>query len=197
MTRTNRGLPAWLTAVTSRGSNKSTPPSAWPNPARRERYAVAAGGLDSRLRALRSTRELTHCSDSQLRSLLQYVDEIVVLTGWRGAVEGRLCNEFLIVIEGRLRAVSARGGCQTLEPGNTWGWNAMRERLVNDATVVAESDARLLVMGHAQFRAVRAVAAPPEANVHQPDTAELGPEPTPMAGLITAPGQGPRVTGGD
>jgi CRP-like cAMP-binding protein len=196
MTRANRGLPAWLTAVTSRRSNRSTPPSVWPNPARRERYAVAAGGLDSRLRALRSTRELTHCSDSQLRSLLQYVDEIVVLTGWRGAVEGRLCNEFLIVIEGRLQAVSAGRGCQTLGPGDSWGWNAMWERLVNDATVVAESDARLLVMGHAQFRAVKAAVAPPEATVHQRDTADLGPEPTPMAGSISASGQEPRVTRG-
>jgi hypothetical protein len=74
----------------------------------------------------------------------------------------------------------------------------MWERLVNDATVVAESDARLLVMGHAQFRAVKAVAAPPEANVHRRDSADRGPEPIPMtAGLIGASGQGPRFTEGD
>jgi len=124
------------------------------------------------------------------------VDEVVVPAGWRGAVEGRPCNEFLIVIEGRLRAVSARGGCQTLEPGDTWGWNAMWERVVNDATVVAESDARLLVMGHAQFRAVKAVAAPPVAKVQARDAADRGPEPIPLAGLISASGQGPRIIGG-
>jgi hypothetical protein len=196
MTRTNRGLPLWLTAVTSRSSHKSTMAGAWPNQAERERHIGAARGPDSRLRALRSSGELTQCSDSQLRSLLQHVDEIAVRAGCRVAVEGRPCSQFLIVIEGRLRAVSARGGCQTLGAGDSWGWNAMWERLVNDATVVAESDARLLVMGHAQFRAVKAVAAPPEANAHLCDTADRGPEPIVTAGLISAFGQGPRFTGG-
>jgi len=196
MSRTNRRLLPWMTAVISHSSHKPTWVRPWPDQAGRERHIGATRGLEARLRALRSTGELAQCSESELRSLLQCVDEIVVLTGWRGAVEGRPCNEFLIVIEGRLRAVSARGGCQTLEAGDTWGWNAMWERLVNDATVVAESDARLLVMGHAQFRAVKAVAAPPEATVHQRDTADLGPEPIPMAALISASGQGPRITGG-
>jgi hypothetical protein len=38
------------------------------------------------------------------------------------------------------------------------GWRAMWERGPNEATVVVESEARLLVMGHAQFRAVKAEA---------------------------------------
>src|SRR5215472_16149785 len=149
----------------------------------RIRHISAAPGLDSRLRALRATGELAQCSDSQLRPLLQYVDEILVHAGCRVAVEGQRCSQFLIVIEGRLRAVSARGGCQTLGAGDSWGWNAMWQRAVNDATVVAESDARLLVMGHAQFRAVKAVAAPPEANAHACDPADGGPEPVPIAVL--------------
>lgn len=196
MTRTNRGLPLWLTAVTSRSSHKSTTARAWPNPAQRERHTGAARGLDSRLRALRSTGGLARCSDSELRSFLQHVDEIAVQAGCRVAVEGQPCSQFLIVIEGRLRAASAHGGCQTLGSGDSWGWNAMWERLVNDATVVAESDARLLVMGHAQFRAVKAIAAPPEAYAHVCGTADRGPEPIPIAGLISAFGQGPRFTGG-
>jgi hypothetical protein len=99
------------------------------------------------------------------------------------------------VIEGRLRAVSARGGCQTLGAGDSWGWNATWERLANDATVVAEADARLLVMGHAQFRAVKALMAQPEADGHGEPYRGLWPEPIPIAGLISAFGQGPRFTG--
>jgi CRP-like cAMP-binding protein len=144
-----------------------------------------AQGLDSRLRALRATRQLSQCSDSQLRSLLPHVDEIAVRSGSRVAVEGRPCNQFLIVIEGWLRAVSARGACQTLGSGDSWGWNAMWERSVSEATVVAESDTRLLVIGHAQFRAVKAVAAPPEVNAHV-CSADRGPKPTLTAGLISA-----------
>jgi CRP-like cAMP-binding protein len=148
---------------------------------------------DSRLRALRSTPGLTECSDSRLRSILRHVDEIAVRAGSRLAVEGQPCREFLIVIEGRLRAVSSRGGCQTLEAGDSWGWNAMWERSPNDATVVAESDTRLLVMGHAQFRAVKAVAAPPEVTAHV-CSADRGPKPTLTAGWVGAFGQTPGFT---
>jgi len=34
----------------------------------------------------------------------------------------------------------------------------MWERSVNDLTLVAETDTRLLVMGHEQFRAVKGIA---------------------------------------
>lgn len=117
------------------------------------------GGLDCRLQALRSTAVLAHCSNSQLRSLIRYLDEVTVPAGSRVAVEGRPCSQFLIVTEGRLRTDSLRGESHTLRAGDCWGWDAMWERSPNDATVVAESDARLLVMGHAQFRAAKAVAS--------------------------------------
>lgn len=130
-----------------------------PSPNRAGRKGNGFRGLDFRLNALRSTAELARHSDSELRPLLQYVDEVVVQEGCQVAVEGQLCSQFLIVAEGRLRAVSLRGGSNTLEAGDSSGWNEMWERSVNDATIVAETDARLLVMGHAQFRAVKAVAS--------------------------------------
>ena len=129
-----------------------------PSPNGAGRKVSGVRGLDFRLNALRSTPELARYSDSQLRPLLQYVDEVVVQEGCQVAVEGHLCSQFLIVTEGRLRAVSLHGGGHTLAAGDSWGWNEMWERSVNDATIVAETDARLLVMGHAQFRAVKAVA---------------------------------------
>jgi len=115
---------------------------------------------ERRLQALRSSRELAHCSSSQLRGLVQYVDEVAVPAGSRIATEGQVCNQFLIVIEGRLRVAAPGHRCHTMGPGDSWGWNAMWDRSANDATVVAESDARLLVMGHAQFRAAKAIANP-------------------------------------
>lgn len=129
-----------------------------PSPAGAGREVSGLRGLDFRLKALRSTAALAPYSDSQLRPLLQYVDEVVVKEGCQVAVEGQLCSQFLIVTEGRLRAASPRGGGHTLAAGDSWGWNEMWERSVNGATIVAETDARLLVMGHAQFRAVKAVA---------------------------------------
>lgn len=115
-------------------------------------------GLDFRIRGLRSSGELARLSKSELHSLLSYVDEVVVQAGCRVALEGELCKQYVIVTEGRLRAVSGRGESYTLGPTDSCGWAAMWERSVNEATVVAESTTRLLVVGHAQFRALKAVA---------------------------------------
>jgi CRP-like cAMP-binding protein len=117
--------------------------------------------LTSRLDTLRSTVELAKCSTSELRSLLQYVDEVTVPAGTRIALRGETCSQFVIVAEGRLRAGSADDGWRTLLPGDTAGWAAMWEMTANDATVIAQTDARLLVTGHAQFRAVKAIVERP------------------------------------
>jgi CRP-like cAMP-binding protein len=122
------------------------------------RPEVAAGSLSSRLDTLRSTRELQACSTRELRSLLQHVDELTVPAGSRIAIKGQPCSQFVIVAAGRLQVTSQGNTARTLLPGDTAGWAAMWDRSANEATVVAESDARILVMGHAQFRAVKAVA---------------------------------------
>ena len=115
----------------------------------------------SRLDTLRSTAELAGCSTAELRSLLPYVDEVTVPAGTRIAVRGKTSNQFVIVAEGRLRAGSPGYGRHTLLPGETAGWAAMWEMAANDETVIAETEARLLVMGHAQFRAIKAIAQRP------------------------------------
>ena len=98
---------------------------------------------------------------SELRSLLQYMDEITVPAGTRIAVRGETCSQFVIVAEGRLRAGSPDGGWYSLLPGGSAGWAAMWEMAANDETVIADTEVRLLVMGHAQFRAVKAIAQRP------------------------------------
>jgi CRP-like cAMP-binding protein len=110
---------------------------------RRERYC-----------ALRAVRELESCSDQEVESLLAYTDEAHVFAGEQVALEGRLCTELVVVIDGTLRARSSAIG-----PGGSFGWDAMWEHSTNRATVVAETDVRVLVMGRAQFRAVKAVAS--------------------------------------
>ena len=110
----------------------------------------------SRFAALRATAELASCSDAEVRSLLGYADEARLVAGDRVAQEGVYCAELVVVIEGTLRARA-----RVIGPGQTFGWDAMWERSTNPATVVAETDARLLVMSHEQFRAVKAVVEPP------------------------------------
>jgi CRP-like cAMP-binding protein len=111
-----------------------------------------------RLRILSSTKELGALSRAQLRALLPFVDEMHVSAGTRLALEGRFCDLFLIVAAGEIETCR-RGSKGKLEPGDTAGWNAMHERGWHDATLVAATSARLLVMSHAQFRAVKALVA--------------------------------------
>jgi CRP-like cAMP-binding protein len=118
---------------------------------------LRSGVLDERLRALRSIPELASLNGRALACLVSYVDEVEVGAGSRIATEGRPCEQFVIVERGCLRADSPGGRRRNLGPGDSWGWTQMWERSLSDRTVVTETPARLLVMGHAQFRAVKAL----------------------------------------
>jgi CRP-like cAMP-binding protein len=113
-----------------------------------------------RLRTLRLTKELGRHSNSQLRALLSFVDEISVPAGTQLAEEGRLCHQFLIVAEGQLETCQ-HGRQGKLGPGESFGWQAMHEQGWHDATVMAATCVRLLVMSHEQFRAIKALATEP------------------------------------
>jgi CRP-like cAMP-binding protein len=108
-----------------------------------------------RFAALRAVAELEPCTDSEIWSLLTYADEVRLFAGDRVAQDGRFCTELVVVIEGALCS-----GSHLVGPGETAGWSEMWERALNPATVTAETDARLLVMSHDQFRAVKALVGP-------------------------------------
>jgi CRP-like cAMP-binding protein len=130
------------------------------------RRAAGASGLEARLSVLGSVPELSSCSDSQLRTLLQYADEVSVQSGIQVATEGKPSSQLLIVAEGQLRAESRDGRRRTLSAGDTVGWIGMWERGLNEATVVAETPARLLAVSRAQFRAFQAVTCAPSKGVN-------------------------------
>jgi CRP-like cAMP-binding protein len=111
---------------------------------------------DQRLSILRMTAQLTDASDAALRSLLPHLDEANVRAGETLAREGAACHQLIIVASGQLSA-RRDGGATFLGGGDVYGWEAMRERGLNDATVVALADSHLYLMSHAQFRAAVAV----------------------------------------
>ena len=108
-----------------------------------------------RFAALRAVGQLEPCTDSQIWSLLTHADEVRLFAGDGVAQEGRYCTELVVVIEGALCS-----GFHLVRPGQTVGWSEMWERSLNPVTVTAETDARLLVMSHDQFRAVKALVGP-------------------------------------
>jgi hypothetical protein len=116
-----------------------------------------------RFAALRAVAELEPCTDSEIWWLLTHADEVRLFAGNRVAHEGRYCDELVIVMEGTLCS-----GPHLVGPGEAIGWEEMWQRSTNPATVTAETDARLLVMSHDQFRAVKALVDPgPVRSVEQ------------------------------
>jgi RimJ/RimL family protein N-acetyltransferase len=130
-----------------------------PQPSSEDGRLAEPWSLECRFRALRMVPELSRFSDPELRALLPFVDEAIVPRGATLASLGRPCREFVIVAEGCLSVV-ASGSRTRLETGGAAGFAAMLERTDNPATIVAEATTRVLVMGHAQFRAVRALLKP-------------------------------------
>jgi len=116
---------------------------------------MKTSGQQERFVALRGVAELAPCSDAEIWSLLTYADEVRLSVGDTVAEEGRYCTELVVVIEGTLCAKR-----QVVGPGETVGWGAMWERSTNPVAVKAETDARVLVMSHDQFRAVKALVGP-------------------------------------
>ena len=111
---------------------------------------------DVKFAALRRLPELLAYTDSELAGLVPYVDEVAVATGQRLATAGRPASECLVVLEGEIDALG-RDGARRLGPGAGAGWCAMWAAADQPETLVAATSARLLVMGRAQFRALRAL----------------------------------------
>ena len=106
-----------------------------------------------RLDVLRSVDALSGADAATLTELLPFFDEVLIEAGEVIAREGTLCHEFLVVADGELE-VCRRGVASRLRPGDAFGWNEMRERSRHDATVLTVAPSVLLVMSHAQFRAL-------------------------------------------
>jgi hypothetical protein len=122
---------------------------------------------DGRLRALQALPELAHLSGSELRGLLGQFDEITVPAGTVIARAGRFCRQYVVVLDGRLATMDdSRSPKEKAEA--SCGWEAMCRRDVSPATVRTASDARLLVMGRAQFRAVPIRAREVGTDCHAP-----------------------------
>ena len=115
--------------------------------------------VEERVGLLRSVPELVG-----LRDAARHFDEVRVAAGEVVAEEGALCHQYLVVAEGALQTLWRGRTCE-LGPGDSFGFSAMRRRGVNPAGVVALTEARVLVMSHAQFRAAEAL--PPRKRLHR------------------------------
>jgi CRP-like cAMP-binding protein len=109
---------------------------------------------DAKIEELGKVRLFAACNRKELALIAKASDEIRVPAGKELVAEGSTGHEFFLILDGQ--AVVKRGGRKvaTLGPGNYFGEMALLDRGVRSASVVAETDMVLLVLGQREFSAV-------------------------------------------
>ncbi len=160
---------------------------------RQARREAALNPVDrERLMVLRAVSELMAQSPAGLLWLLRFFDELPVAAGQTVAREGEPCRMFAVVLEGQLRRPAAGPPGAALNAGGSLGWGAMWDRRRSDATWLAETDSRLLVMGHSQFRAAKS-ACPGLATIAGPQPVHFAAERTGRRRRMPVPGDATRA----
>ena len=111
-------------------------------------------GGDGALDQLADVPLFSSCSRKELRLLARAADRVQVPAGKVLVEEGRPGHEFFLILAGT--ATVRRGGTEvaTLGPGEHFGELALLDRGPRSATVVADTELELLVLGQREFSAV-------------------------------------------
>jgi CRP-like cAMP-binding protein len=109
---------------------------------------------DSKLDHLGQVRLFSACNKKELGLIGKASDEVSVPAGKEIVTEGNLGHEFFLILSGQ--AAVKRGGRKvaTLSAGDYFGELALLSKGARNATVVAETDMELLVLGQREFSGV-------------------------------------------
>jgi len=97
------------------------------------------------------------CSERELWFLAAQADAVQAPAGTVLTVQGRPPETFYMLLEGVVQAKTAGEPDVRYGPGAAFDVVAMAKRSPARATIAAEGPVRMLVMSHAQFRAVAAL----------------------------------------
>jgi CRP/FNR family transcriptional regulator, cyclic AMP receptor protein len=109
---------------------------------------------DVKLDHLANVRLFSSLNKKELRLVGRASDEITVKAGSELVKEGSVGHEFFLILSGQ--ATVRRNGRKvaTLGPGNYFGEMALLDRGPRSATIVADSDMSLVVIGQREFLGV-------------------------------------------
>ena len=109
---------------------------------------------DSKLDQLGQVRLFRACSKKELTTIGRASDEVRVKAGKVLCEEGSAGHEFYLILDGT--ATVKRGGRKVanLGPGDYFGELALLNRSPRNATITADNDMELLVLGQREFSGV-------------------------------------------
>ena len=100
---------------------------------------------------LKSIWLFSGCSGNELRKIRSSLDEVHVPAGKQLVKEGRIGQQFFIIVEGRAAVTRNGRKVATLGEGSHFGELAMLDRRPRSASVISETDMDVLVMSQRQF----------------------------------------------
>lgn len=109
---------------------------------------------DRKLEHLAQVKMFSSLSKKELGLVAKASDVIKVPAGTEIVTEGQLGHEFYLILQGSVTVRRNGRKVATLEVGNYFGEMALLDRGPRSATIVADTDCELLVIGQREFMAV-------------------------------------------
>ncbi|MDP9325292.1 MAG: cyclic nucleotide-binding domain-containing protein [Candidatus Dormibacteraeota bacterium] len=119
---------------------------------------------DPKLDRLKSVPLFAQCSRKQLEFLASRTDEVDLPAGRALTRQGEITDSFYLILDGEVEVSVDGAERPVLKPGDYLGEIGMLDRGPATGTTTTRTNARLMVMSHAQFR---------DAITAEPDLLEL------------------------
>ena len=103
---------------------------------------------------LKSIWLFSSCTTSELRKIRGSLDEVEVPAGKVLVEEGRIGQEFFLIVDGTAAVLRSGKKVAILGPGGHFGELALLDRRPRSATVVSETEMDLLVLSQRQFNSL-------------------------------------------
>jgi len=94
------------------------------------------------------------CSKKELQTIARASDDVRVPAGKVLVEEGRPGHEFFLILDGKASVKRGKKKIAALGPGQYFGEMALLDRGPRSATVVADTDMDVLVLGQREFAGV-------------------------------------------
>ena len=120
--------------------------------------------MDEKLSMLRGVPLFVGLDDKELKAVGALTSEVNVPAGHELAREETFGDEFYLILDGNVRIHRAGATIRTLGPGDFLGEIALIDHGRRTASATAETDCRLLVLGHREFHSL--LDAQPDIRVH-------------------------------
>ena len=111
-------------------------------------------GRDAKLELLGNVRLFSTCNKRELARIASLVDEVEAPKGKVLVRQGDTGQECFVIAEGRAKAAMRGKGTAVLGPGSFFGEMSLLDQGPRSATISAETDMRLLVLGSREFSAL-------------------------------------------